>query len=101
MAEYIDKSELLEWIQDCEDDHINKDTAPRSWSHAFSELRAVIEEWEPADTIENRHGEWKYDDEHDVFICSVCGGRMPRNSYPFCPWCRSNLRHKKEVRNEA
>lgn len=100
MAEYIDKSELIEWLKDCADDLINKETAPRTWSHAFKELVTVIEEWEPSDVIENRRGEWVYDDENGSFVCSVCGGRMPRNSYPFCPWCRANLRHRKEKQDD-
>lgn len=90
MSRYIDADKLVKFYEVAMNDEWNKKTAPSSWTDAYDNVIADIEDNIPtADVVEVKHGKWtsiglmnpqcslchKYNYEESRF-CPNCGTKM-------------------------
>lgn len=108
MKEYIDKAVLIAMCKGIAACEWNKKAAPVSWADAYERFADEVEDFDAADVVERKRGEWElYGNDDDIsasYFCSLCGWNEDEDSFldhwsrmNFCPNCGADMR---EVEHE-
>ena len=83
MAEYIDKEDLYQYLDNEVEWNTNQDRLL---------TLEVVSEFDSADVAPVKHGKWIHNDEWWEFICTSCyRGIGNIKKYKYCPYCGAKM----------
>ena len=98
MSRYIDKVDLLEWLERV-DGCIADGTveAPTLYKQMITD----INNFATADVVEVRHGVWKkLYDKAPRYVCTACNHLFNNKEYKYCPNCGAKMDGERKKENE-